>query len=279
MKKFLTLGFGRSGTIRPDELRRQAFASHRKGDYLGAVAKFRQMFAADPTCQERSASEYVASFSTSRALNAWTAPAEMFPDAHDIAAVFQIIYDRRVWGVGSGGGSDLRNTCLYVAYVQHLMERFEVRTILDLGCGDWSFSRYLDFGGRRYLGVDAVESVVARNVAAFGSPDIRFAQGNLCSSEELPECDLLLCKDVLQHLSTANIVTILAKVGRARVALITNDYHPSNRDCSNGDTRPLNITAPPLNFPGRPVLAFGGKVSFLAGRAPRHPTAMNQIPS
>lgn len=234
--------------------------------YLDEIEKFRRMFATDATWQEQHARNYIASVSSSNDPLAWVPPEGLFLDPHDVEAIFQIIYHRRIWGGGSGVGSEIRNTCLYVAYVQHLMDRFSVRTVLDLGCGDWSFSQYLDFGGRYYLGVDAVPSVVSRNVAEFGSSNISFAQGNLCSPDELPECDLVLCKDVLQHLSSANVMTILAKIGRARLSLITNDYHPSNRDCTNGSTRPMDVSAPPFNFPGRPVLAFGGKVSFLATR-------------
>jgi SAM-dependent methyltransferase len=144
------------------------------------------------------------------------------------------------------------------------MDRCSVQTVIDVGCGDWTYSRHLDFSGRQYLGIDVVPSVIARNIAEFGAPNVRFTQENLCAPGDLPDCDLLLCKDVLQHLSTANVMAILGKIGGARMALITNDYHPSNRDCSNGDTRPLDVSAPPFNFPGRPVLAFGGKVSFLA---------------
>lgn len=234
--------------------------------YLDEIEKFRRMFAADLACQEHIAYDYIASVSPSSDPLAWAPPKGLFPDPHDIEAVFQTIYDRQVWGGGSGGGSEIRNTCLYVAYVQYLMDRFDVRTVLDLGCGDWSFSRYLDFGGRQYLGIDAVQSVIEHNAATCGSASIRFAQANLCASDELPEFELVLCKDVLQHLSGANVKTILAKIRRARLGLVTNDYHPSNRDCSNGDTRPLDVSAPPFNSRGRPVLAFDGKVSFLATR-------------
>jgi len=69
---------------------------------------------------------------------------------------------------------------------------------------------------------------------------------------------------VLQHLSNARVSEILAGCRSARLALITNDYHPANIDCGDGETRPLDITAPPFDVAARPVLSFGGKISFLA---------------
>ena len=182
-------------------------------------------------------------------------------------AIFDFIYARGVWGGGSGAGSDFSRTVLYVAYVQALMDRHDVRSVLDLGCGDWRFSRYLDFSGRDYTGFDVVPSVVAANRAAFGTPNIRFEQADLSTHPEFAPCDLILCKDVLQHLSNARVSAILSKCGVARLALITNDYHPENSDCRDGETRPLDVTAPPFGFSARPVLRFGRKVSFLSERA------------
>jgi hypothetical protein len=69
----------------------------------------------------------------------------------------------------------------------------------------------------------------------------------------------------MQHLSNANVTALLARAKVARRALITNDYHPANDDCDNGDTRPLDISAAPFSFAATPRLAFQGKVTFLVG--------------
>ena len=242
-----------------------ADAASRARDYPRCAQILRQLFTDDLTLFEAVAARYASSVSASDRSLFWTAPKDFYPAGDKVESVFDFIYAGAVWGGGSGAGSDPGRNMLYVGYVQALMDRHNVRTVLDLGCGDWRFSRYLDFAGRDYTGFDVVPSVVAANRAAYGASNIRFEQADLSASVEFPPCDLILCKDVLQHLSNARVSAILAKCGLAPLALITNDYHPENADCRDGETRPLDVTAQPFNFPARPVLRFGKtKVSFLA---------------
>jgi len=51
---------------------------------------------------------------------------------------------------------------------------------------------------------------------------------------------------------------------RFKFALVTNAYAPTNDDCENGDTRPLNIRAAPFNLKNAAlVYAFAEKATFL----------------
>ena len=242
-------------------------ACHQRGDFAGARQAIQQVIALDPAGFASAAETFVRSFPREQRGHFWAPPPGFYPERSDLKAVFEFIYGRGVWSGGSGPGSDLANTVAYVGYVQTLIGRPDVRSVLDLGCGDWRFSRYLDLAGRAYLGLDVVPSVIAADTAAYGTDSIRFREADLTGPEPLPDCDLILCKDVLQHLSNRNVRRVLDKCGRARLVLITNDYHPDNLDCGDGDTRPLDPTKSPFGFPARPVLQFGMKVSFLADRS------------
>jgi len=235
------------------------------GDYEGPIRTLRQGFDAEPDFLTAEAARYVASFPTSDRHQFWRAPPGLFFDSSNLHSTFETIYRRSVWGGGSGAGSDLRNTVVYLAYIQHLLDRFAVRSVVDLGCGDWRFSRHLDLGGRSYLGVDIVASVIEANAAAYGNDNTRFLTADV-TAFDIPNCDLLLCKDVLQHLSNANVQVILKRSHAARHAVFTNDYHPLNEDCLNGDTRPLDITREPFLAIAQPRIAFLGKVAFLVTR-------------
>src|SRR5262245_14363997 len=241
----------------------QAF---RAGDHSTAVDTLRRIFDLDPHFQEAEAARYVAAFSAADRQRFWSASRGMFANTADLQSTFDTIHKHSIWGGSSGAGSDLRNTVVYVAYVQHLIDHLGVQSIVDLGCGDWRFAKHLKFGDRRYLGVDIVASVIAANQAAYGSETIRFERADV-TTFEIPPCDLLLCKDVLQHLSNDNVRAILDRSARARFALFTNDYHPANEDCPNGSTRPLDITAPPFLVAAKPRLVFSGKVTFVRTRA------------
>ena len=246
-----------------------AEAAYRERDYPRCIRTLHGAFMDNLGFFEAEAARYASSVPVSDRSQFWTVSTDFYPDAEKVESIFDFIYARAVWGGGSGAGSDLSRTVLYVAYVQALMDKRDVRSVLDLGCGDWRFSRYLDFSGRDYIGFDVVPSVVAANRAAFGASNIRFEQADLSTYPAFPECDLILCKDVLQHLSNARVSAILSKCGVARRALITNDYHPQNLDCRDGETRPLDVTTPPFGLPARPVLRFGRKVSFLSEHAAR----------
>jgi SAM-dependent methyltransferase len=229
------------------------------------IEQLKLRFDADPNFGSDDAIRYMASVTTSDRSKYWTAPAGLLPDQSSVSSTFSTIYGKNVWGGGSGGGSELRNVALYTAFLEHFIKSHDVRSIVDLGCGDWRSSKYLHLDPCQYLGVDVVASVIAANQKTYGSDSVRFEVAD-AANFSVPDCDLLICKDVLQHLSNANISKVLSRVKRARWALITNDYHPANEESRNGDTRPLDVTRAPFVLAATPRLAFNGKVTFLVER-------------
>ena len=246
-------------------LRQTAEAQHNLGDYLGAIATFRRLLRYDLELFEAETADFVASFSKRQKPRFWIPPPGLFPNRTDLQAIFEFIYDRAVWGGGSGGGSSLKNNALYIAYVQELIVRHDVRSIIDVGCGDWSFSRHIDFGGRDYIGLDIVPSVVLANSKAYGTGHIRFEHADVCSGGPLPTCDLIICKDVLQHLRNEEVRKVIGNCRGARLILVTNDYDSANLENHAGGTRPLDVSRPPFSLPARPVCRQEAKVSFLKG--------------
>jgi hypothetical protein len=69
----------------------------------------------------------------------------------------------------------------------------------------------------------------------------------------LPGADLLLCKDVLQHLPNALVLRYLRIFKQKyKFILITNGIvspHPSNVDIALGAYRPIRLDHPPFNEP------------------------------
>src|SRR5215467_8001474 len=63
---------------------------------------------------------------------------------------FNRIYAEGRWGKDgtgkgtSGYGSTLEITREYRAYVEDFMKKHAVRSVIDAGCGDWSFSSAMD---------------------------------------------------------------------------------------------------------------------------------------
>jgi len=130
---------------------------------------------------------------------------------------------------------------------------------VDVGCGDWQFSQFVNWRDVRYDGYDVVDSVVQTNQARFGSSAIVFHATD-ATLESLPPADLLLVKDVLQHWSNRTVQAFLPRLANYRYVLITNsvDLWPGapNSDILDGDYRPLDVRLPPFNIPARLVYAF-----------------------
>ena len=141
--------------------------------------------------------------------------------------IFENIYLEGKWGGagiedGSGSGSDTQSSESYVNFVnQFLLDHPDISKIVDVGCGDFRVARRFQISeGRSYLGVDIVSQVVARNQDLFSSDRISFMQLNAVE-DNLPKADLFLVRQVLQHLSNAQVSQILKKVTKAKYVLIS----------------------------------------------------------
>jgi FkbM family methyltransferase len=175
------------------------------------------------------------------------------------AQIFDFIYAADLWEGGSGAGSKPQATELYRAFLRDFMVKNGIRSVVDAGCGDWQSSQLIDWSGIDYLGID-VSSVALTNTKRFSKEGVRFIEGD-ARTINLPEADLLILKDVLQHWSNADIMEIIPKLRRFRYCLITNGATEQvrahvNRDMPAGGYRPIDLSQPPFSVPGSFVLSY-----------------------
>jgi hypothetical protein len=160
--------------------------------------------------------------------------------------VFTHIYERDLWGKGSGmagegsgPGSSLARCKPLIEFLKlHLAtvramkaskskehkEHKELKqskeqegtddklSFLDIGCGDmqWMPALLDQVPTIAYMGIDCVRNVVDANVRAF--PHLNFMRVDFmsrCATEGLPDADVFFCKDVLQHYSSGSVVSFL----------------------------------------------------------------------
>jgi SAM-dependent methyltransferase len=202
---------------------------------------------------------------------------------------FARIYNEHQWGgeSKSGPGSSPHLLTRYLTLLARLMRELGVRSVVDVGCGDWSLAKTVDWSGISYTGVDIVPELVDHLNRHHGSENVRFICANAVT-DPLPCADLCVSKDVLQHLSNASVKRFLCKLeGHYRYALITNDivhqekagwrrlwkstsmapnydiadgaYRPVCLTCSPFDLRAKRLVVLPFTFP-REVLDTAGTV-------------------
>jgi len=164
---------------------------------------------------------------------------------------FESIYATGEWGIGSGDGSDARDNAGYVKFLQRFLKDQQIKSVVDLGCGDWQTSRFVDWSGIHYRGFDLVRPVIEQNTASFGSPTVEFAvfSGDFA---DLPAADLLIVKDVLQHWSNETVRGFLPTLQRYPYSLVTNCIFSrgstANNDITDGGFRRLDMRLPPFSL-------------------------------
>ncbi len=186
--------------------------------------------------------------------------------------VFSDVYENCVWGIAedgdpsSGFGSHYEYALPYVEFLQNFLEQHSIKKVVDLGCGAWEFARYIDWNGIDVIGIDVSDKIISINQSKFGNDRIRFECGDILNMH-LPEGDLMVCKDVLQHLQNQDIALFISKIKKYKYCLLTNDIaispqddmriHGKNRENAwRGANRPLDLTLPPFNLEGAKVLTY-----------------------
>lgn len=189
----------------------------------------------------------------------------------DAEKAFDQIYQQGAWGKDqngrgtSGSGSTLTEGKPFVDYLQALIDRIpSIQSVVDIGCGDWVLARNIHWGERDYVGIDVVESVVSTNQSKFGAERIHFIQLDAIN-EDLPSGDLVICKDVLQHLPNSCIFALLAKFKKFHYCVIVNDRHlrsRKNKDTYIGGYRPIDLTAAPFFLQPREIFNYVSGSTF-----------------
>jgi SAM-dependent methyltransferase len=174
-----------------------------------------------------------------------------------LTSTFNRIYAEGTWGKDvtgkgtSGWGSTLEITREYRAYVEDFMKKHAVKSVIDAGCGDWSFSSAMDWDDASYLGIDIASDVVEAVRKKHEKGKIKFQVGDI--TEDLPAADLLISKDVLQHLSNELIHKFIKnnlRKGKYKWVILTNDRSSENQDISTGGYRRIDLAAPPFEVKG-----------------------------
>lgn len=168
---------------------------------------------------------------------------------------FAQIYNLGVWrhrddqSADSGLGSELSTTETLRTELPDLLSDLGIDSLVDVGCGDWTWMSTLELPCS-YLGLDIVEEVVARNLAAHDRPGVAFRQFDAVA-EPLPDTDAVLCREVIFHLSFADGLNLVDNIKRhAKWLIMTSDSAIwFNSDIPSGDFRMLNLQRPPYRFP------------------------------
>ncbi|WP_299273758.1 methyltransferase domain-containing protein [uncultured Psychroserpens sp.] len=181
--------------------------------------------------------------------------------------VMNQIYEAHLWGgktfdFYSGEGShNPKITEPYLeAVISFLKSHNNKLTVCDLGCGDFNIGKHLTSYTKTYIGVDIVNSLIERNKDQFKEDHLEFHCLNI-AEDQLPKADCVIIRQVLQHLSNAEILNIVKKLNNYKYIILT-EHIPSrtftpNKDIISGQGNRLkhqsgvNLLCPPFNIKNR----------------------------
>jgi len=179
-------------------------------------------------------------------------------------AAMEQVYEMKLWGGSefdfySGSGShnaELVNP--YIAVLTSFLTSFKAPLIVcDLGCGDFNIGKELVHYTQQYKAVDIVGSLIKHNKEKFTVANLEFYCLDIAVAD-LPSGDCAVVRQVLQHLSNAEVQQVLHKLTAFKYVILTEhipigNFVP-NLDIISGQgirlkkQSGLNILASPFNF-------------------------------
>lgn len=126
----------------------------------------------------------------------------------------------------SGVGSSLENTKRFREFLESVIFKYNIKSIIDLPCGDWHWMQFVDLEEVSYLGLDIVQECVESNINIHGTNNIKFKQYDAIHEPfDFEAPDLIICRDFLFHLSTDSIHIVLDKFKKSGAKyLITTTF-------------------------------------------------------
>lgn len=171
---------------------------------------------------------------------------------------FTFYYENNTWGDNesvSGRGSTIEYTNTLRKSLRELFSSYNIKSIVDAPCGDFNWFRLIDLADISYHGCDIVPPLIENNCNLYSTNNIKFSVLNIIH-DEIPKCDLLICRDVFFHFSNNDILLSIKNILRSDVKYIlttTFDSSIKNVDIETGDYRALNLQLEPFLFP-QPIL-------------------------
>ena len=153
--------------------------------------------------------------------------------------IFEEIYHQNIWGKSldgespffSGGGSHGADVVdSYVKCVKKFLTNLPRKpVVIDLGCGDFNIGQNFLTLSKKYIGCDVVPSLIEFNKKKYISKNLSFIHLDAVK-DELPKGEIVIIRQVLQHLSNSQIQEVLQKVKSNFRYLILTEHLPKKEN-------------------------------------------------
>jgi len=122
---------------------------------------------------------------------------------------FQNIYHQRLFGKStsaSGPGSSMDATRVVRESIFELFVEYKIQNIVDIPCGDFLWFRAMELKDLKYTGLDIVPELISELKQEFPKQQFNVHDA---TSDRLETYDLILCRDLLVHLTNEQAVKVI----------------------------------------------------------------------
>lgn len=181
--------------------------------------------------------------------------------------IFQRYYETNFWKDSesvSGAGSNLAATAAIRAELPTLFTQLGITSVLDIPCGDFYWFNQMHLKLNKYVGADIVPGLIHAVAHRYTVPGLaRYFEVLDAVKHELPEVDLILCRDLLVHFSYADINAALKNFRASGSTWLLATTFPGAPDFNieTGQWHPIDLTrlryglgAPELLLPDNSTL-------------------------
>lgn len=174
--------------------------------------------------------------------------------------IFTDIYSNKKWKcpeTASGAGSTLSWTKNLRTGLPLILKGLEVKTFLDVPCGDFNWAKEINWGSVHYIGGDIVKELIERNTELYDDEKISFKQIDL-SKDKLPQADIILIRDCLMHMSVKDAEKCLKNVRNNDIKYLLASTYPDRKQNNlsfktSASLSRHNLEASPFNF-SKPIM-------------------------
>jgi 2-polyprenyl-3-methyl-5-hydroxy-6-metoxy-1,4-benzoquinol methylase len=171
---------------------------------------------------------------------------------------FSRIVSSNAWGskeTPCGPGSTLAACAEIIQKLPVWIRSLNIKSIVDLGCGDFHWLKEVDLSGIEYDGYDIVRAAI-EGARKYASKNIRFHHADILSID-IKRADLVLCKDVLIHLPDQDVLSLLRSIrenGSRFLASTTAPGWPNifRAGMNAGEFAPIDLQQTPYDL-GNPI--------------------------
>ncbi len=181
---------------------------------------------------------------------------------------FELIYKMNFWSSKeskSGLGSEKVNTINIRKKIIDVINDNKIKSILDAPCGDFNWIKDILNDDLQYVGADIVKDLINENLKNYKTKNINFSELDI-TIDNLPNADLMICRDCLIHLSFEKIRLFFKnfKKSNIRFILLTSYKLKDSRkkiinlDIPDGEFREIDMSEPPFSLP-KPIIEIQDK--------------------